>query len=123
MMPEERANGNFGSGGVPITTAIMIDRMVSAEMVERGIKRADAEREVSSRAQLAPSGITNFRKGRIKDVETLGAKISRAFARFLEGQIRRLEHELAVARAAQRPVDLGAAEAAILAAKEALRPE
>ena len=108
---------------MPISPAIMCERMVSAQMAERRIKRADAEREVSVQAQLAPSAISNFRKRRIKDVEKLGARIEAAFVSFLERQIGRLEHELAIARATRREADLGAAEAAILAAKEALQRE
>ena len=119
MVPKSSANGN-GSGRVPISPAIMCERLVSAEMAERRIKREQAESEVSVRARLAPSAITNFRKGRIKDVEKLGTRIEAAFIAFLERQIARLEYELAVARMARREVDLGAAEAAILAAKEAL---
>lgn len=120
-MQENRANGNrAASGGVPMSPAIMCDRMVSAEMAERGVKRAEAESDVARRAKLAPSAITNFRKGRIKDVERLGSRIEEAFAAFLARQLAKLEAEIAVARVRHPERDLGTAEAAIARAKEAL---
>lgn len=103
-----------------MSPAIMCDRMVSAEMAERGVKRAEAESDVARRAKLAPSAITNFRKGRIKDVERLGSRIEEAFAAFLARQLAKLEAEIAVARVRHPERDLGTAEAAIARAKEAL---
>lgn len=120
MLPKDSAHRNYGSNGVPISPAIMCERMVSAEMAEGRLKRPDAEAVVSRKANLSPSAITNFRKGRVQG-EKLGARIEAAFVAFLERQIARLEYELAIARASRREADLAEAEAAILAAKEALR--
>ena len=120
MLPKEGAtyvNGR-GSESVQMTPAIMAERMVSAEMAERRIKRAAAECEVSVRALLAPSAITNLRKGRL-DVRRLEGRIKSAFVAFLERQAGKLAHELAVARALDRECDFRAAEAALLAAQEA----
>ena len=118
MEPRNRANGTRSSD---VLTALGIaKRIVSTEMIERGVKRPEAERIVARQAGISPSSIENMRRGRIKDDEKLRSKIKRAFAVFLERQIAGLEHELALARAAQRECDFSSAEAAIAAARAAL---
>ncbi len=118
MEPKNPANDTRSSD---VLTALGIaERMVSTEMIKRGVKRPEAERIVARQAGISPSSIENMRRGRIKDDEKLRSKIKRAFAAFLERQIAGLEHELALARAAQRECDFSSAEAAIAAARAAL---
>lgn len=104
---------------VQISIAGIADRMVRAEM-STGSKRTDAERSIARRAGLSQSALENLRRGRIKNVEAIGARIKTMWAAELERQISGLEHDLVVARAIGREVDLGTAEAAIAQARVAL---
>ena len=110
--------------GIDVLTALGIaERMVSTEMIERGVKRPEAERIVARQACISPSSIQNVRLGRIKSDETFRSKMRRAFVAFLERQIAGLEHELALARATQRECDFSEVETALDAARRALHGE
>lgn len=100
--------------------ADIANRLVSAEMVN-GLKRPEAEAMVARRAGLSKSSIENLKRGRLKNADTFGGKIRRAFVVMLEKQIALLESELAVARMLDRQIDFDAVQAGIWAAKEALR--
>src|ERR1700739_4892499 len=92
---------------VQISIAGIADRMVRAEMARAGVKRPQAEREVSIKAGLAASTFENLRRGRIKNVEAFQGRIHAAWEKLLEGQLKGIESDIAVAAAATRKVDSG----------------
>jgi hypothetical protein len=112
---------NMEKSAVELSVAGKADRLVKAEMLDAGVKRPTAERTVAQRAGVSPSAIENLRRGRLKNVEVVKPRINAALIAFLENQLAALGHELVVARAADRDIDFGTAEAALAQARAALR--
>jgi hypothetical protein len=105
---------------MPMTVALIADRLVRSEMMEAHVKRHEAESTVARRAGLSPFTLQNLKRGRLKNVEAIRSKIRAAFVAFLERQVVKAEAELAMARLLERDVDFSAVEAAIDAANRAL---
>jgi len=105
---------------MPMSVALIADRLVRSEMMEAHVKRPEAECVVARRAGLSPFTLQNLKRGRLKNVEAVGSKIRTAFVATLERQLAALETELVAARELDRDVDFGTAEAAIAQARAAL---
>src|ERR1700734_3714981 len=105
---------------MPMSVALIADRMVRSEMMEAHVKRPEAESTVARRAGLSPFTLQNLKRGRLKHVDAMGSKIRAAFVATLERQLAALETELVAARELDRDVDFGTAEAAIAQARAAL---
>lgn len=115
MEPKKGANR-----AMPMSVALIADRLVRSEMMEAHVKRPEAECVVARRAGLSPFTLQNLKRGRLKNVEAVGSKIRTAFVATLERQLAALETELVAARELDRDVDFGTAEAAIAQARAAL---
>lgn len=105
---------------MPMSVALIADRLVRSEMMEAHVKRPEAEGTVAKRAGLSPFTLQNLKRGRLKNVEAIRSKIGAAFVATLERQLAALETELAAARALDRDIDFGTAETAIAQARAAL---
>jgi hypothetical protein len=98
------------------SVAGVVDRMVRQEMLDRGIKRPDAERVIARETGLSPGTLENLRRERLKNLGWISTSINAALIKRTERKIAQLEHELALARQiADRPDsnDIFAAQAAL----------
>jgi len=100
-------------------------RLIEGEKRRNSVNADEARNRVASRLGVAPGTLENLLLGRLKGVASyLRDRLRSAVIRQIEGEIKRLEHELAVARlSAQRPDDDEVASAAALVerAKELLK--
>jgi hypothetical protein len=105
------------------SVAATADRLVRQEMLDRGVKIAEARRIVAREAGIAPGTFESLKRDRIKYVDRIAAKINAVLIRRIERKIAELEAELAVARlAAARPddADILGAQAAVEEARRLL---
>ena len=100
-------------------------RLEDAEARRLGLPIAEARAVAARAAGVSPGTLENLRRGRIKSPSAwLVEKLHAAVCRQIEKQITGLQHELEVARRiSARPDsdDIRAAEAALAAAKLAMR--
>ncbi|RJP45469.1 hypothetical protein C4587_00810 [Candidatus Parcubacteria bacterium] len=109
-----------------MSTASLCERIVRETMIEHGVKKPDARRIVAGEAGVHPGTIRRLCDGSLKNIERITEKLNAYAIRRLERKIAACEHELAIARlkAARRDdIDILRAEAALEAAREALRLE
>jgi hypothetical protein len=98
-------------------------RLISWAAEEGRMKRPDARREVARQAGIAPGSLERLQNGRLKFTERIAGRLNDLLARTIERKITSLEHELWLARQANRridPTDLDRAAAALVEAKRAL---
>lgn len=89
-----------------------------------GLPLPAARGRVASRIKVPAGTLENLRRGRLKEVRAgVAAALHAAFRKLLEAEIAKLEHELAVLDGTDQDMDaraLGEAEAAIVAARQAI---
>lgn len=94
------------------SVAMTADKLVKQTMIDSHVKRPEARRIVAREVGVAPGTFENLKRGRLKNVDWVAAKINAAVIRRIEREIERLQHELEVARrVAARPDDAAIFEA------------
>lgn len=98
-----------------MSAAAFVDRaqayerlLVDKEAARSGQSSNAARRRVASKVGIAPGTLENLRRGRLKDVTAyIYAKLHASVIAELEAELRHVEHELAIARAAGLDVAAG----------------
>ena len=107
---------------VSMSVARVAARLVSEEMLARGVKRPEARNIVAREAGISPGSLEGLARGRLKYIDRIADKINGLLIRKIEARIASLQHELEVARALgdASEADFGRAEAALEEARKAI---
>lgn len=100
------------------------ERLIEWEAKKYRLKEPAARDRVAKDAGIAPGSLRRLKEGTLKNVDRIGRKLDGLFLAVAEQQIAALKHEMALAKArgdADHSIDVDAFDAALTAARQALR--